>query len=337
MMSGSGPSSKVWKDVVKSGKHITVRVKTLGQVGDGKSTLCNDLVEVFDKNGKFTEVFKTGDGVRSVNSGRKDGDGFGGLGKKIEDVTEENLRDIKDKPSVLLIVSGALRAAVTLINQLQLLKVVSDINERNCFLVLTKAGRAGNGRLGEKLQQASEYDPKPYLDELAKHGVNFFEVGRNVACIDMGAFDTRRYDTIEWIRAALCDLRPLVVRQTYKELVGAANGNLKDLANDRARTEKMIELRREDLAWHQRRKRDMTIGALSTAWIPILGQIAAIPMLFAHNDSSNEANKIEEEIKELENKLSSIENQKKDAAERLKKYEALIQEVQKIEEREAKR
>ncbi|KAI9152570.1 hypothetical protein H9P43_009362 [Blastocladiella emersonii ATCC 22665] len=107
---------------------------------NGKSTLGNDLVEARDWEGKFAKVFKTSNGVQSVDSGSKtvkvnphflppnvtmeiqDGDGFGGVGKKVADVIEENLTELKNAPAVLLVVANAGRSPVTLINYLQLLK-----------------------------------------------------------------------------------------------------------------------------------------------------------------------------------------------------------------------
>ncbi|KAI9159338.1 hypothetical protein H9P43_008678 [Blastocladiella emersonii ATCC 22665] len=224
----------------------------------------------------------------------QDGDGFGGLGKKMEDVTEENLRDIKEAPVVLVLVADALRGPVTLINQLQLLTVVSDINERNCFLVLTKAGRLGNPSFDEEqIIQASEYDPEPFLAMLEEYGVNFFEAKRNVACIDMGIFDKDRFKTIDKIRATVCQMRPLIVRETYKELVDISNGNDKALNEHYKNTQAMIEARKKDQLWYERCKKGV----------------------------------VKKEIKMHEENLLNVENQRKDAAERLVKFRSLIQEA----------
>ncbi|KAI9155915.1 hypothetical protein H9P43_009025 [Blastocladiella emersonii ATCC 22665] len=346
----NGPTEEIWANIARKGENITVRVKALGQVGDGKSTFCNDFVEFYDKDGNFAEVFETSDGVESVVSGGKtspvnplvlppnvtmyiqDGDGFGGLGKKIEDVTEENLRDIKATPAVLLVVASALRGPVALINQLQLLKIVSDINERNCFLVLTKAGRSGNPRTRQKPQQAAEYDPTEYLAQLAKHGVNFFEVGRNVACIDLGDRDEMRYVTIECIRAAVCDLRPLIVRETYSELMATAEGNLESLTNDRETSLAMIEELHRDKAWHSQRIQNLSIATASTALIPLAGQIAGVAMAVVIKNSNERLTQIDHEVKHLKEKLVDTERQRKDAAERLAQYKSLIQEVKKAED-----
>ncbi|KAI9159404.1 hypothetical protein H9P43_008744 [Blastocladiella emersonii ATCC 22665] len=252
-----GPTPEIWAKLAEQDEPILVRVKTIGQVGNGKSTFCNDFAEIYDKFGKLVEVFKTSGGVQSVNSGGKtaqvnpsvlppnvtmyiqDGDGFGGLGKKVEDVTEENLRDIKQNPAVLVIVASATRCPTALISQLQILQIVSDINERNCFLLLTHAGRNGNRRLREPARQAAEYDPQQFLARLDAHGVNFFEIGRNVACVDLDPLDDLRYDTIERVRAAVCDLRPLIVRQTFKELLFTAEGDLAYLEGDRLEIKKL--------------------------------------------------------------------------------------------------
>ncbi|KAI9159403.1 hypothetical protein H9P43_008743 [Blastocladiella emersonii ATCC 22665] len=328
-----GPTPEIWADIAGRGDQVAVRVKAIGEVGVGKSTFCTDFVERYSKKGRFIEIFKAGDGVQSVDSGGKtarvnpdllppnvtmyiqDGDGFGGLGKSIKDVTEQNLRDIKDKPAVLLVVASALRGPVALINQLQLLKIASDINGRNCFLLLTKAGRKGNQRLREPARQAFEYDPREYLAELERHGVNFFEVGRNVACVDLDPLDDLRYDTVERVRAAMCDLRPLVVRQTYDELLTTTRGELVSLQRDQKVAMKMISSLETERKWYPLWSWALAVGQLCT--------ILVIPgSKFAGPDSK--VKDIDESIKYLKKNLSSVEQQMKGAAIHLAMLEKLV-------------
>ncbi|KAI9152569.1 hypothetical protein H9P43_009361 [Blastocladiella emersonii ATCC 22665] len=182
--------------------------------------------------------------------------------------------------------------------------------------------------------QASEYDPKEYLAELDKYGVNFFEVGRNVACIDMGPLDNMRYVTVERIRAAVCKLRPLKVRETYKELVALANGDVEMINENYKTTKAMIESRQKDKVWHQRRMRTLAVATACTVWVPILDQLSGIGMGIAINHSGCKLAEIKEEIKELKEVLLSVKNQKKDAAERLARVKSLIQEASKANEKE---
>ncbi|KAJ3362657.1 hypothetical protein GGF32_005679, partial [Allomyces javanicus] len=234
-----------------------------------KSFLATDLVEIYDAAGNIVEVFPSSDQVTGVPSYSKvaivnpsvlppnvtitiqDGDGVAGVGDSNIEITDKNLQDVIDAPAVLLFVAQAGRVLTDLINQLKLLQLVSDIGDRNCFLVLTKAGGASmtTNRRGPP-PTSRHYDPTGMLDQLKQAGVGFFEAGRNVACIDC---DQDRYDFLQLIRAKLCDLRPVKVRCTYSQLVAAARGDVESVNKQYEAVKAMAKTKRCDVSPEMRR------------------------------------------------------------------------------------
>ncbi|KAJ3349246.1 hypothetical protein GGF32_005742 [Allomyces javanicus] len=330
-------------DKIRKGGQINVRVKMIGSVGVGKSSLATDLVDVYDAAGNIVEVFPSSGQATGVPSNSKvaivnpsvlppnvtmtiqDGDGVAGVGDSNIKITDKNLQDVIDAPAVLLFVAQAGRVLTDLINQLKLLQLVSDIGDRNCFLVLTKTGGASTttSRRGPP-PTSRHYNPTGLLDQLKQAGVGFFEAGRNVACLD---FDQDRDDFLQLIRAKLCDLRPVKMRCTYSQLVAAARGDVASLNKMREAMQATVNTKKSDLAWHEKRIKDMGIAILSTVWIPFAGQIASAGMGIARDQSIASVKTLNAEINQLEKEINNKASLVTGLQHRLVEYQKLVAQV----------
>ncbi|KAJ3349245.1 hypothetical protein GGF32_005741 [Allomyces javanicus] len=116
--------ANLWDNIRKRGQ-LNVRVKLIGSVGVGNSSLATDLVEIYDAKHGIVEVFPSGGQATGMPSGSKtatvnpnmlppkvtmtiqDGDGVAGVGDSNIKNTEKNLQDMIDAPAVLLLVAKA--------------------------------------------------------------------------------------------------------------------------------------------------------------------------------------------------------------------------------------
>ncbi|KAJ3351540.1 hypothetical protein GGF32_004240 [Allomyces javanicus] len=174
----------------------------------------------------------------------QDGDGFGGIGADDITTTDANLQHLKDRPAVLLLVVQAGRTPAQLINRLKLLKIVWDIGDNSCFLVLTNTFSAQE--FGFDVTMPQELDPSDFLVELAKALVGYFQVGRNVVCTDL-VLDRNHPENIEMIRAGLGQLQPLKERLTFTEAEETAKGKQNHVHRQLAAIRRDIKTKRSQI------------------------------------------------------------------------------------------
>ncbi|KAJ3346710.1 hypothetical protein GGF32_007377, partial [Allomyces javanicus] len=232
----------------------------------------------------------------------QDGDGFGGLGESDIEITDMNLQQLKDRPAVLLLVAEAGRTPSLLINHLKLLKIVSDIGDHNCFLVLTKTRMAR--KFGNRNGASWNYDPTSYLATLDEAKVGYFKLGHNVVCTDFEHVDYTRH--LDEIRAGLCKLRPLNVCWTFTGAKDVAKRKQVHLDREIRRITDVIEAKRSEISRCQLYKAAIIAGSVALAGAAIHAGVLTSDPEFAEATAGFGAAKIVQTSYESQDKRISV-------------------------------